>query len=486
VDRSPLFLAALASAAVPGLDPASVEALPGHPDHQYDVAFVQDTQHRRWVIRAPRSQAAAAQMESTFSLLALLARRLPFSVPTPKGFVALKEGGRAAIYPYLPGQNIDFAQIPGGPGLAAELGRAIAALHNADHGLFDEAGLPAYDADTYRTRRLGELDRAAATGHVPTGLLSRWEKLLEDVALWRFAPTPTHGDLTGDQVLAVFDDDQDSATGRVKAITGWEDAKVADPADDFSALVTEASPEALETLMEAYAHARSERPDSHLLTRARLSAEMRTLSELLGAVATGDQVQAERRAAALRRLDERVHAEQEAASDYRRAPLAPARRGGPVLVPPAVVDDDDDAESEVDEDVELMFGRTAEARDDQPADDQPADDDGPHEGEDAAGEPAEDEPGDEASEPADRAVGRDDDEDDEHGDDEHGDDEEDGGDAEDEDATDLREPARRRAFATDDTAEVDVSSLRQPELIEGDDPGPEFEPGAWPGSRGSA
>jgi hypothetical protein len=29
VDRSPLFLAALASAAVPGLDPASVEALPG-------------------------------------------------------------------------------------------------------------------------------------------------------------------------------------------------------------------------------------------------------------------------------------------------------------------------------------------------------------------------------------------------------------------------------------------------------------------------
>ena len=103
---------------------------------------MQDTQHRRWVVRVPRSQIAAAQMESTFGLLALLARRLPFSVPTPKGFAALKEGGRAAIYPYLPGQNVDFAQLPAGPGLAAELGRAIAALHNADHGLFDEAGLP--------------------------------------------------------------------------------------------------------------------------------------------------------------------------------------------------------------------------------------------------------------------------------------------------------------------------------------------------------
>jgi aminoglycoside phosphotransferase (APT) family kinase protein len=443
VDRSPLFLAALASAAVPGLDPASVEALPGQPDHQYDVAFIQDTQHRRWVIRAPRSQAAAAQMESTFSLLALLARRLPFSVPTPKGFVALKEGGRAAIYPYLPGQNIDFAHIPPGPGLAAELGRAIAALHNADHGLFDEAGLPAYDADTYRTRRLGELDRAAATGHVPTGLLARWEKLLEDVALWRFAPTPTHGDLTGDQVLAVFDDEQDSATGRVKAITGWEDAKVADPADDFSALVTELTPEALETLMEAYSHARSERPDSHLLTRARLSAEMRTLSELLGAVASGDQVQAERHAAALRRLDEQVHAEQEAASDYRRPPLAPARRGGPVLVPPAVVEDDE-ADPEVDEDVQLMFGPRAGTAPDDEADT------GPDEADTAPDD--EDDPAEEDSrEDADRG-----------------------------------EPGVRRASATEDTTEVDVSSLREPQLILGDDPGPEWEPGASPGPRGSA
>ena len=128
MDRSPLFLAALASAAVPGLDPASVEALPGTPDHQYDVAFVQDTQHRRWVIRVPRSQTASAQMESTFALLTLLARRLPFSVPTPKGFAALKEGGRAAIYPFLPGHQLDFEQLPAGPGLAAELGRAIAAL----------------------------------------------------------------------------------------------------------------------------------------------------------------------------------------------------------------------------------------------------------------------------------------------------------------------------------------------------------------------
>ncbi|MFC8503561.1 phosphotransferase [Pedococcus sp. NPDC057267] len=357
MDRSPLFLAALASAAVPGLDPASVEAVPGVPDQQYDVAFVQDTQHRRWVVRVPRSQAAAAQMESTFGLLALLARRLPFGVPTPKGFAALKEGGRAAIYPYLPGRPIDFSQLPAGPGLTAELGRAIAALHNADHQLFDEAGLPAYDADTYRTRRLSELDRAAATGHVPTALLSRWERQLEDVTLWRFAPTPTHGDLTGDQVLVVFDDEQDASTGRVKAFTGWEDAKVADPADDFAALVTAASPGAVDSLLEAYAHARVERPDPHLLQRARLSGEMRLLSDLMGAVAAGDRLVVERCAASLRRLENRLHAEEESANDYRRTGLRPAHSTRPVLVPPELSDEDDDLE---DDDVETMFGDRAD------------------------------------------------------------------------------------------------------------------------------
>ena len=446
MDRSPLFLAALASAAVPGLDPASVEALPGVPDHQYDVAFVQDTQHRRWVIRVPRNQGAAAQMEATFGLLALLARRLPFSVPTPKGFAALKEGGRAAIYPYLPGRNLDFGALPAGPGLAAELGRSIAALHNTDHGLFDEAGLPAYDADTYRTRRLTELDRAAATGHVPTGLLARWEKMLEDVVLWRFAPTPTHGDLTGDQVLVTFDDDQDAATGRVKAFTGWEDAKVADPADDFSALVTQAPEGALETLMEAYAHARSERPDPHLLTRARLAAQMRALGDLMAAVGAGDRLLVERHAAALRRLDEQLHAEDEATNDYRREAAAAARPTSPVVVPPVVEETDDD-----DEDVAVMFARTAD--DDPPADQdhEPSEDDdedaGPSDDDEDAGPSHDDE---DAGPPAD--------------------DEDAGPPADDEDA----------GPSDDATTEIPVRTpSTRPDLLEfdEDEPGPEHEPG---------
>jgi aminoglycoside phosphotransferase (APT) family kinase protein len=343
VERTPPFLAALAGSAVPGLDPLSVEALPSTPEQSFDVAFVEDTQHRRWVVRAPRSATAAARMDLTVTLLGMLARRLPFAVPSPKGFVELKEGGRATVYPFLPGRQLDFGELPPGPGITAELGRAIAALHNVDVALFDEAGMPTYDADDYRTRRLAELDRAAESGKVPAALLTRWEKALEDVTLWRFAPTPVHGDLTGDQVLAVFENDEDSSTGRIRAMTGWEDAKVADPADDFAALVSEAGTDAVETVLEAYAHARVERPDRHLLIRARLAAELGILSRLMVALSEGHSGTVETLTAELRRLDSTVHPEPSESDDYRRTSLDP-----PVIrprqTPPPIVEDEPEEE----------------------------------------------------------------------------------------------------------------------------------------------
>jgi len=329
VSRKPAFLAALASSAVPGLDPVSVQGAVTEPGHYHEVAFVTDTQHRKWVVRAPLTPAAGAQMDTTVALLQLIGRRLPFSVPAPRGFVAVPEG-RAVVYPHLPGRPVDFASLPAGPGLAAEVGRAIAAVHNIDRAVFDEAGLPIYAADEYRTRRLADLDRAAATGHVPTALLSRWERALEEVSIWRFAPTPVHGGLTGEQVLVAFESD-DASSGRVRGITGWDDAKVADPAEDLATLISACTPEAFESVLEAYAHSRVERPDRHLRRRARLASELRVLGALLSAVSAGERDLVTARVADLRELDEHTVDEPDE-GPVAQAPAAPvvvAQRSAP-------------------------------------------------------------------------------------------------------------------------------------------------------------
>mgnify|MGYP002652465632 CR=1 FL=1 len=232
--RGPLTLAALASAAVPGLDPTSVEGVVGTgPARPYDVAFVQDHEHRRWVIRCPRTPAASAGLEQSAALLALLSRRLTMPVPAVKGWVPLPEGGRGAVSAYLTGRRVELASIAPGSALASGLGRALAQLHNLDRRIFEEAGVPVYEAEAYRTRRLAELDRAAAMGRVPTGLLTRWERTLEDLSLWRFTTTPTHGAIAGGTVLATPDDGEEP---EIKGFLGWESAQVADPAERIKAI----------------------------------------------------------------------------------------------------------------------------------------------------------------------------------------------------------------------------------------------------------
>jgi macrolide phosphotransferase len=307
VTRSPLFLAALASSAVPGLDPVTVEGVPGEPGDLFEIAYVQDSHDRRWVIKAPCTAAAGAMLDDISALSGLIGRRLDVAMPMVRGFAPVPEG-RAAVYLRVPGRPLDFAALVPGP-LTVEVGRTLAHIHNVEHLLFEEAGRPTYDAEAHRRRQLSELDRAAATGHVPTGLLTRWEHALEDVSLWRFAPSAVHGTFTGQNVLASFDDDSDSSTGHVRGVLAWEESRVGDPADDFAELASVAPPETLDAVLEAYAASRIERPDVHLVRRARLAAEMTPLRTLLHALSSGQLDVVERTAEDLRALDARVEAD---------------------------------------------------------------------------------------------------------------------------------------------------------------------------------
>jgi aminoglycoside phosphotransferase (APT) family kinase protein len=310
---------------VPGLDPVSVEGAPVQLGDPYEFAFVTDSQDRRWVVKAARTAAAGALLEDVSLLTALLAPRLEVAVPIVRGVAALK-AGRAVVHPRVPGQALDFAALPPGATLTAEVGRTLAQIHNLELLVFEEAGRPSYDAETHRKRMLSELDRASSTGHVPAGLLARWEHRLEDISLWRFAPTPVHGAFTGSHVLAGFDDGQDAGSGRVRGVIGWEEARLGDPADDLAELVARAGRAALDTVLEAYVQTRTERPDGNLVRRARLAAEMSLVHGLLRALSAGETELVEHLSAQLRELDEWVQeAEQRAEARRRRAEEA-ARR----------------------------------------------------------------------------------------------------------------------------------------------------------------
>jgi aminoglycoside phosphotransferase (APT) family kinase protein len=177
--------------------------------------------------------------------------------------------------------NLDLTALEPGPGLTAALGRAIAEVHELPHRLIENAGLPMYSAEDYRQRRLAEVDRAAATGHVPAVLLGRWEKALEEAGAWRFVPCVVHGDLANENVLVEGDE--------VLAVQEWGEARVADPADDLAWLVTGAGAAAVESVLEAYALTRRQPPDRDLAKRARLAGELALARWLLHGVSTDDE-----------------------------------------------------------------------------------------------------------------------------------------------------------------------------------------------------
>lgn len=255
--------------------------VPAYGPDGFDCAVAIDAESRRWVVRAPSTPAAGAALEAEAAFLSGLETHvdsglLPFVVPRPAGFVALPDAGRAVVYEEPPGHPLKVHRLTPGPGLAASVGRAVAALHELPVSLVEASGHPAYSAEEYRQRRLSEVDEAAKTGRVPATLLRRWERSLEDVALWRFRPTITHTALAAENVLV--------RSGQVSALTDFFEVQVGDPADDLAWLLVSAPQDAADSLMEAYQIRRTELIDPHLVERALLASELALARWLLHGV----------------------------------------------------------------------------------------------------------------------------------------------------------------------------------------------------------
>jgi len=278
--RSPLALAALASAAIRGLEPVHTRRLEATAD-DVDSAVIEDNLKRQWVVRAPRNAAAGLRMEQESQLLGQLESWLPFGLPNPEGTATLKSGGRAVVHRQLSGQPIRPLELLHRPGLVAAFGRTVAAIHELPVRLVEEAGLPVYAAEEYRFRRLAEVDRAAATGLVPTRLLTRWEQAVEEVGAWRFVPCCVHGDLAGDNVLA----EGETITG----VMEWSETRVGDPADDLAWLAIGATEPIFDDAVTAYTAARRDPVDPALNRRARLSGELAIARWLLHGVSNDDR-----------------------------------------------------------------------------------------------------------------------------------------------------------------------------------------------------
>ena len=281
--RPPLTLAALATAAVAGLEVRTARAHTRGSGGAFDAVELGSTDGRRLLIRAPRSQ--SAESEQSADLVALRAltpgirSRLPFSVPEFVGQAPIGPT-RAVVTQFIPGAVRTADELTANPALAADIGRAIAAIHSLPPGFIGEAGLPRRTAVDARESAVAIIDRAADTGRLPAALVRRWEEATDDDTLWRFAPTVVNGQLGAESILVDGD--------RVTGVVGWSGLAQDDPARDLHWVLTSTGAAAEEALT-AYVAARSGGADAELARRALLYAELELARWLLHGVDTHDE-----------------------------------------------------------------------------------------------------------------------------------------------------------------------------------------------------
>lgn len=280
---SPMELAALASAAVPGLRPTAVAAL-ADDGRDFAAALVRDEQNNQWRVRSPLHAEAAMRLETELQVLSgfsnAVRASLPFHLPSAAGAVRIGEL-RTFVYNHVPGRVVDLTTLVAmGEDTATDIGRTVAAIHNLDEAVVDLVNLPSYSAEQFRQRRLNELDQAASTGKIPVSLLRRWEHALEDTGMWDFEPVVVHGDLHEDHLLL--------DRGKVSGVMGWTDLHVGDPADDFAWLATVSNDDFKDHVLTSYERHRAGEADVHLALRAALSAEFALAQWLLKGLSTGD------------------------------------------------------------------------------------------------------------------------------------------------------------------------------------------------------
>lgn len=281
--KTPYELAALATVAVPRLEVAGLRP-PQFSDEVLSVTGLIDTSGDRWMVVCPHDTVGGLDMEAQNAVLERLGKaqdfsKIPFEVPRPAGFTRTPEGDRVMVHRDLGGRVMETVDFDDPHLLPASLGNALAALHNLPELIYTGVNLPAYSAIECRDRHQAVLDEAAQEVVIPANLWDRWEESLENLSLWRFLPSPIHGDLSETSIHVDH--------GRVCALTGFSSAHVGDPAVDIAWVFARASDEFLDRFHEAYQLTRSEK-DLHLLERAELLSELAVVRWLVHGLHSGD------------------------------------------------------------------------------------------------------------------------------------------------------------------------------------------------------
>jgi aminoglycoside phosphotransferase (APT) family kinase protein len=238
------------------------------------------------VVRFPKREDVAQQLEREQRLLPELAPSLPAPIPVFQHVVARCPAAPLGFagYPKLPGEQLSSLTLSGHKAerLMEQIGRFLEALHRFPVGRARELGaLPEHvsgGADSWR--RFASETQARVRPLLSTaeqGKLSRWFTDAEK-GLFDFTPVLTHSDLGDEHILV------NPATGDLTGVIDFGDVAIGDAAVDFTGLLGVFDERMVRRALDAYG-----RPgDGALLRRSAVYGALSPLHEIRFGLAVAD------------------------------------------------------------------------------------------------------------------------------------------------------------------------------------------------------
>lgn len=221
----------------------------------FQVAFAEDKNGERWVLRIPRRPASMRHAKQEKAVLDIISRHARFEVPNwaifTEELIAYKQlNGVPAATIDMEKQayvwSIDETNVPNA--FHESLGAALADLHAIPKETFKDAGMEMLAAAELRYSMKQRMDRVKDNYAVHPRLRERWQAWLADESLWPAHTGVRHGDMHPGHILI----DRNS---RVTGFIDWTEAEIGDVSVDFLTHHLLFGEEGLKKLLDAYARA---------------------------------------------------------------------------------------------------------------------------------------------------------------------------------------------------------------------------------------
>ena len=286
-------LAALASAAAPGLAVAGVrdgnEAGPSDAALGIVRAVIQDNAGQLYDVVAAEGDRAKRRVRERVVAARTLGRAkepagLSFGVErvlkyvTGEGDDNPTDGAALVILQHREGvaKPLDTLTVDE----CSSVGTAIGAIHRMRGTFLLDEAYPSYTTQQIHDQLTAWIERLRRAGHVPQEITDSWSRVIATDGMWDFATCPVHGGFEDGDLL--FD------RSGLTAVYHWQSMQINDPARDLAWVFAKLDDRHRNAVIAAYGRMMGSRLDDLIMLRANLWLQMEQVGDFVSAIDRAD------------------------------------------------------------------------------------------------------------------------------------------------------------------------------------------------------